>query len=236
MNPLLKSQKNEIFKALVSSGIDESVIGQIEWLSNASRYRAYKDADDDGSGVALRLNQDSVTFFFYFNGSSNRWAYRGFPIGVGNGEEIGYGKQWNELLNRLKYWGQKISAELNTPDLWTDILNIKSGYSVDYEEFKDNKPITAKEAHAIKYKLKMLENKILESYGNTEEHIKIITEKFEYLNEGIERQGKKDWLYTLTGVLASLAIAVGVSAANSDEFWQLVKTVLGSSIKLLLGN
>jgi hypothetical protein len=237
MNSLLKTQKNEMYSTLVSSGIDEAVIRKIKWLTNASKYRAYNSAnDDDGGGIALILDYDGNTFFFYFNGSADRWIYVAFPMGITNGKEKGYNVSWVEFLKQLSNWGKKISAELNTPDLWLDMQNIKSGYSFDYEEFKDNEPITAEEAHAIKSKLKILEHKVIEDYGKSDENIKIIKEKFTYLYACIERQGKKDWLYTLIGVLSSLAIAIGVSASNADKFWLLVKAVLGSSIKLLLGS
>jgi hypothetical protein len=236
MKTMLKSQKNEIFKTLVSSGVDESLIGKITWLDNAKKYKS-DSSSDDGNGVALTVQQDSNIFFFYFNGSANAWIYRGFPIGIGNNEVARWSfVSWTDLLKDLSNWGSKISAELEAPDLWADLSNIKSAYSLDNEEFKDNEAITAKEAHAIKSKLTILENKIIENYGKSDETIKVIKEKFDYLIGCVDRQDKKDWSYTLIGVLSSLAIAIGVSAANADKFWLLVKSVLGSPMGLLLGN
>jgi hypothetical protein len=243
MQPLLRSQKNEIFNALVLAGLDEGVISKIEWKYDAKKtyslikYDNYYRGHDDGSAIALILKQDGYTFFFYFNGLGNHWCYNGFPIGVGNGIVKNYNITWSSLIYKIINWAYKISSELKeSDDLWEELSNIKSGYSYEYGEFEDNEPITAKEAESIRSKLTILEQKIIEKYGITDSYIKIIKEKFEYLDKGIERQGKKDWFHTLIGVLASLIIALGISAANSDGFWQIVKNVLNSPIKLLIGN
>lgn len=237
MNQLLRSQRNEIVKALVSAGIDETLIEKIEWKNIGSKYRAYTyDTYDDGRGMVLTIEQDGNILFFYFNGFSDRWTFHGYPMGVSNDAEKGYGLAWEELLSKLRNWGQKISVELKTPDLWHELSKIKSGYSFEYTEFHNNDLITVEDARAIKSKLKTLEDQIMQGFGDTNNNINLIGATFKYLKACIERMGKNDFRYALMGVLASLAIALGVSAANADKFWLLVRSVLGSPITLFIGN
>lgn len=83
MNTLLRSQRNSIFNALTEGGLDESIVGDIKFVSSAQEFRAYDDKDDDGSGIALTLKEDGHTFFFYFVTMKGKWACHAFPCGPG---------------------------------------------------------------------------------------------------------------------------------------------------------
>jgi len=164
------------------------------------------------------------------------WAYHAFPFGDGGSPFKGYKLNWQELLSKIKIWARSVSLEFDEPDLWAELSHIKSGFSFDTGGVDSNEPISAREAVEIRLKLDVLQQKMIPQYGNSEGTRKIINEKFVYLTECIERQGKKDWIHTLIGVLASLAISIGVSAANSDSYWFLIQETLGQPIKLLLGH
>ena len=148
----------------------------------------------------------------------------------------GYGINWETLIQQVNIWAKNLSVEVAEPDLWAELSHMRSGFSFDAGGIDSNEPVTAREAREIKLKLGDLQQKITQEYASSEEVSDIINEKFIYLTDCIERQGKKDWVHTLIGVLASLAIAIGVSAANSDSYWKLIKDTLGTPIKLLLGN
>jgi hypothetical protein len=92
------------------------------------------------------------------------------------------------------------------------------------------------EANFMRAKLLLFEKRIIEGFATSEEGGRSVHQKVEYLCEALMRQTKTDWFYTVMGVFTSIAMAVGVSAANDDKFWELIKNVLGIPVEVLLGN
>ncbi len=231
MFPLLKSQRNAFFSTLTSAGVDASGLSRIEWLESARKYYSNVPGDD-GEGHALFIKDGPNEFHFYFNGKGDSWYISCYPHGNGNEVHQKF-CTWNYLLEQLNAWGRKLSEEIYAPDLWSDISHIKSGFSFETGNFESNQPITAREAKAIKIKLEELKKELLENYGKTDGLKNIINEKFDRIDGAIEHSGKRDFIYYLIGALTTLAIQIGVSSANADGFWRIIKEVLGSPIKLL---
>ncbi|MEW8222433.1 MAG: hypothetical protein AB2729_08845 [Candidatus Thiodiazotropha taylori] len=237
MIPLLRTQKNQIFEALKKSGLAEETIGSFSFLSSEefdgfSEY-AYKDANN---GYLLTYQDGDVEYFFAINGSGNSWSYRCFPLGAQNGIHSDYSEPWTTVVTKLREWGSKILSEIHADDYWERFVHVKAQFQFDDQDEIDNSPITLREGRIVRERLSLLEKEIGSVYAKTKAQKDTIRKKFEYLDGCIERQGKTDWIHTLIGVLASVAVAVGVSAANSDNFWKLIRKILGSSINVLIGN
>lgn len=114
-------------------------------------------------------------------------------------------------------------SRLNERILWNSEDAVEQRFSESEKDF-------------IKAKLSLFEKKVSENYAVSKELHDFVHEKIDYLGQALERQAKMDWFYTSIGVFTSIAMACGVSAANDDKFWQLIKIVLGIPVEMLLGN
>lgn len=237
MIPLLRTQKNQVFQALKDGGLEDEAIERLvfrhsEELSNWKDY-AYDYKKD---GYVITYSDGSFTYFFSFQGNGNSWSIEAFPLGVANSRKYSTDNSWAYVLKNLKEWAYRIQEEIKADDYWDRFVEIRAQFTLDDEEEIDNSPFSSKEANVIRGKLNLLEKELLRRYSSNAEHRDYLRRKFQYIDDCLDRQGKTDWLHTLVGVLASTAIALGVSAANNDMFWQIVRNTLGSTIKLLTGN
>lgn len=239
MEQLLKSQKRAIFEALKNGGLDEAIIAKIAFsLVDGSNVDVGHLVGGPAKYWQLRLEDDGMEFFFRFQGKGNDWNYRAFPLGVGNSVSSNTSRVWLYLVEVLRAWAERVKEEVETEDPWAELENLKASFDLGGEgaEATENTPFTAAEARIAREKLALLERQISESFATNDEQIQAVERKFQYLSDAIERQGKQDWLYTFLGALASLAISLGVSAANNDQFWAVVKDAIGSPLRLFLGN
>jgi hypothetical protein len=105
----------------------------------------------------------------------------------------------------------------------------------DSEDSKSRK-FSQEEKEYMNAKLLLFEKQVTDNYAKSEELKRFVHDKISYLIQSLDRQTKMDWFYTSLGIFTSIAMQVGVSAANDDKFWLLIKAVLGIPVELLFGN
>ena len=142
--------------------------------------------------------------------------------------------EWEEQLDHISIWADRLKRELEEPDLWSELAAIQSGFSFEAPHGYINTLISAGEAKRLKEGIRLFETRITKDFHLNKDQYDFVRTKLNYLSEAIERQGRTDWIYTAIGVFASIGMAIGISAANSDKFWTLIKETLGTVFRLLI--
>ena len=237
---MIKSQRNEVFDALKEGGLDESNLINLTvkyfekdgvkpknwnklsyWIANG--------------GYLLSFDDDGMLYYFCIQkqSSDSSWTYQGFPIDSRFEPTSDTNLPWDIVCEVLTEWARKVSAELVEEDKWNNFISFHGNFKFEDEESIDNSKISAGEAAAIRAKLELLENKIIEQYDCTPDQVLYVQNKFKYVNECVDRQGKADWMHTFVGVLTAVAVGIGLSGSNADGYWTLVTTVVGNTIQFL---
>jgi hypothetical protein len=183
----------------------------------------------------LTCKLDSRTFYFSFHCSvDGKWSCEYFP-GKENRTFSSSFSSWTEMLSHLGRWAMVMKQELDCPDPWYELGRLQSGFAVATASELANDPFTVPEAKVLSERLRALEERIAASFARNKDDLKVIRSKLEYLISAMERQGKQDWLHTSIGDFATMAMSLGVSAANTDSFWAIVREVFGTPFRLLSG-
>jgi hypothetical protein len=251
---LLTTQKNEIFQILKDGGMDETLITQMEIYEDnqANQFMQMQDKEIGRSAVFVfqKKGHDSP-FYFYFEDSA--WHHIYYPY-KGNRMAISCSSWADDYYDKnislfakemfcmnhgfkgaLRVWSANVINEFKAIDFWEELAKIQKYFNFEKTNY-NYEQISGEEATILKKKLFLLEENICKQYGSTEELVHIIRQEFERVRNAIENMDKKTWVQFFIGVLASLALTLGVSVANNDSFWKLVKEVFGLPFRFLIGH
>ena len=225
---LLRSQRNDVFRSLSESGLDAH-IPKFEWHKVDS-----ENCSEPVSKLVYSARSHEFYFIFDFDDDGDCYAtyYPGSKIAV-----IDEGHHdWSTQIGYVKEWAERLKREIDEPDLWEQLSSIQSGFRIDTSDAPMGEPISAADAIRLREGISLLASRLTEEFNMSQKQQVFVKQKLDYLSEAIERQSRGDWTHTAIGVFASIGMAIGVSAANSDKFWTLIKYTLGTVFKLLIGS
>jgi hypothetical protein len=217
---LLRTQLNEVFRAVEKSGLDP---GDFEW----------KDGSDYD-----RLTYVPTGFSFEFLGSPLRGRYA--PSTEGPGEEwFDYRispHPWEASRDELKSWLSVVAREVGAPDLWKTFTRVpQTARPGPFALSADNSPFSAAEQKRLRKQLSLVGTEIVKSHKSALKHQDYVLERMEAVSEAITRLGRRDWGMMLVGVLFQMAMDLGFDAANAKRLFRLVfQALTGSAERLAL--
>jgi hypothetical protein len=212
---LLRSQKNDVYKILCEVGL-ETYVSQFKWKEGKSEIVNVEAVSK------IVSEHDGHTYYFTFDsdGESFRPVY--FPGSVLN-VVMAKSCSWDITLAKVRNWAIRIKRDFQEPDYWAEYARIQPAFIFDTNNNDYGTPISVAEASKLKEGISLLYKRIVEEFALDQYQRKLVLDKLSYLAEAVERLGKADWVNLAIGVFATVAVTIGVSAANSDKFWRLVK-------------
>jgi hypothetical protein len=215
---LLRTQLNDIFRAIEKSGLDP---GEFDW--------------NDG-GDRDQLSHLPSGFSFEFIGSPLHGRYIPSPQGPGE-EWFDYRNRidpWNSARDELKCWLAVIAREFGAPDLWKTFTRVpQTARPGPLVLSADNSPFSAAEQMRLRKQLKMVGAEIVKSHRSAVKHQDYVLARIEHVAEAVTRLGRRDWGMLVVGVLFQMAMDLGFDAVGAKRLFRLVFQALSGSVKRL---
>jgi hypothetical protein len=120
-------------------------------------------------------------------------------------------------------WLQVLKNDLNTPDLWAELQCDAELLGAGFDTVTDNTPFTAGEKTEIAARLQELAKCARETYSLSQEQMRALDAKMDYLIKAAGRLGRKDWLTVYIGAILSFILG---AALPSESVHGLLLTAL----------
>ena len=222
---LLKTQRNAVLSVLQGNGLDpvefdwgeevvEKVVG---WEAEA----AVSTLTHGPTGYRFLFDMRGQTFWAQY--SPGREKPRAYESCDG----------WEELRYHVVEWAQSLKGELDAPDLWAAVAQSKALPAAAAAE--ENTPFTPEEQQRLVSVVVEIENRFSTTRDFSPKEKQYLHSEFEYLQGALTRQGRKEWLYTAVGVVASAIISLALSehAGPLMRFvWSQISNALGLPAEL----
>jgi hypothetical protein len=206
---LQKFQRNQIFKAIQAVGLDA---GQFDLIDSESEAR-----------IKHKWSES------YFTVSRKSGYYVGQYL-VGDGAVWPYSPcSWQLLMPRVRTWLEEVKRDLDTPDLWAELLREADLLGVGSSVVTENTPFTPDEQREIAQRLDEAVKYVRETQSFSKAQIQALEEKLDYLVDASARLGRKDWLNTFIGVILGFVL----TAALAPESARTIFTTFLRSIGIL---
>lgn len=221
---LLTSQRNQIFTALQSKGLNPEEFTFYEEDSTA--HLNHRSAQ-----YGCRISVGSFTV----SGSMGALEIYTVPYrvicspGSEQLQEKRYFRSWSEVINSFNNWLTRLTFELQTPDLWATFLSDTE--LIRWADDKDNEPFTVEEQVQVKKALNEIKSYLIKTHDLSGIRLEKIEKQLSYLEESATRMGRKDWLHVSIGVLVNIATSVALGGDGTRELFQFA----GQIFKQLLG-
>jgi hypothetical protein len=197
LTPLLpKLQRNQIFAAIQSAGLDP-----IEF-----------DLEDDGGKVRIKhkWSESSLTVGW------DAGRYVGHSI-VGDAPPWPFETySWQTTIPRISSWLEWVKFDLETPDLWAELrqeADLLGAISHDNE----NTPFTPSEQKEISKRLRELAEKVRHTHSLSEAQMQALNTKLDYLVKAAGRLGRIDWRNALVGAILGLVFTVALPPESARD-------------------
>ena len=214
-NPLLRSQKNNVFAVIQSAGLNPSDFAWVEW---GSRF---------GGGYTVPvLLHSSSGYSFQFDRHPQKGQCVSFSPGDGKFEESEIVSQWYQVVDRLEYWLKCLEAEVTQPELWETIVSEKRLITNVQPGASDDAPFNRDELKRIDKSLGEMKLYLASTQNLNEQQTRIVNARLDYLGEAARRMGRKDWIVLVTGVLTNIAVSAAFAPSTTHELFRFAGQVL----------
>jgi hypothetical protein len=218
---LLKSQKNEVFKLIDEIGFNPS---DFKWLDVTSK----KMADT----IVTKIEYTNSQYYFQFDTLMDH-HYAIFSPGRDKHIEEENTGSWEFQKKTMTRWLLYLEREISQSDLWENISSYKPLIDIILANDLSNEPFNNQQITQIVSGLNQTRLYIEEHELATVDQMVIVNEKLDYLINAVQRQGKRDWIYTLIGVFVTIGTALALAPEKAKALWIFIKNAIISGILLL---
>jgi hypothetical protein len=184
---LVKYQRNDIFRAIESAGLEP---------------REFDLSDDDAEA---RIKHRWAESYFIIGGDAGHYA--GHYV-VGDGVDWPYEVySWRALMERVSRWLGEVKHDLETPDLWAELRSDTELLVATSDETRENTPFTPAEQKEIARALQELGEDAKSTYALSAAQEQELDAKLDYLVDAAGRLGRTDWRGVFVGVMLSLVLS-----------------------------
>lgn len=145
-------------------------------------------------------------------------------------------KGWEEVLKLFRQWADLMLVEISSYNFFKDIKEFQEDLkNINlYKTIKREEPLTSKEEKFIRNQLKIFEEK-LEKTDLIEEHLISLKQKFDYLNQRLDKKYPKiDWLNIFIGTIVSIIAIESIEAYKETGIMENLKELFYTIIKMNL--
>lgn len=229
---LTKAQTNQVGVALIRAGIP---LEDCQW---ETRRRELIGSSPRRFGPSEpRIVHKPSKYFFEFRWSEAHQlhTYRSSPGPEGKEYVHKLPAVWNEVLEAVYRWGERLRAEIEAEDIWEQLgEDAANGPLPEPEDTTwDNQPFTSSEQELLRTRIEEIIGQ-LEAAGIRDEDAQRITRKeFEALREQVSRLDRGVWVKFALGTVVRLLLAsvIGAEAARSLDRW--LNTAIDAARRLL---
>jgi hypothetical protein len=215
---LTKAEKNAALKALSGLNLDP---GEFEWTENEKQELPGMTSPYYRRSI---LTHRPTRYYFIFGGAKSEFS----PGVTSKVQSEVHENDLSTRKNCLAVWLQRLSEEIDAPDLWASIGKEKVLSNAASSSDLENKPFNADEQKLIALKLDEIRKFVLEDQAFDAEHAEKIEREFSYLKESSQRLGRKDWLNVLLGGLFGLMLTLPLEPEKARGLLALAGTLLQS--------
>jgi hypothetical protein len=182
-----------------------------------------KEFDWNDTDAEVRIKHKWSASYFIIGGNSLHYKLRYL---VGDGPELpSEAYTWQGLMERITGWLQQVKRDLETPDLWADLRRDGELLEDVSNETTQNTQFTTEEQTNIEVRLRELAEDMKRTHSLSQEQMRALDTKIDYLIEASSRIGRKDWILLSLGVVATLASAFPPEFVR--QFLQMVIQAIG---------
>jgi hypothetical protein len=218
---LLISQKNEVLKLIEEVGLDSSCF---IWSEVPSRKIAETNV--------LKIMYVNHDFFFQFDTLLDH-HYAIFSPGRDKRIEEENTGSWEFQKRTITRWLSYLKREISQSDLWENISSYKPLIDTVLTNDLSNELFDNQQITQIVLGLSQTKHYIEEHELATVDQMVIVNEKLDYLIDTVQRQGKRDWIYTLIGVFVTIGTALALAPEQAKALWIFIKNAIINGILLL---
>ena len=200
---LIKQRRNEIFRAVISGGLDPI---ECELTSMA-----------DGSWKISHIPSDSyMTLDYYRAFTATGKIPDGPPVGVSSPE-------WSSVVDSVQRWATMVVETRDDPDLWETLRRGKEVLRGAIGNGLKNTPFTLPEQAGITRQLGEIKDYIRQERLLSGEQLALVEARFDQAEEASRHLGRKDWVLLFSGAILSLVVADLLPPSVAE---QILMTVL----------
>ncbi len=214
LNPLLPSQKNEVFAAVQTAKLDPA---EFEWADYRSRFK--RDLY-----VPILLHKTS-NYFFQFDTHPSRGRHVFFSPGDGKHEENQGAEKWEQVRPFVHYWLARLKQEVSQPDLWASIGTEKA-LVVNVQPGTSDEPFNQDEIKRIENSIEEIKRYLASTQNLTAEQLRFTNARLTYLAEAAQRMGRKDWVLLAVGTLTNIVIGAAFAPPAAHELFRVAGEML----------
>jgi hypothetical protein len=213
-NLILRSQANEVFRAIQQEGLNPSDFGWSEILSNQPPELVVSQPTHSATG-------------FYFKFDFDRGSHHAtFSPGDGSTTSSVYPAAWGGQLHWCTQWLRQLHRELEEPDLWSSVTEEKqlvASASSDLE----NTPFSLEEQQKISLAIAEIRIFLLDTNRFAGPQVQFIEARLKHLEEASRRLGRKDWITLAIGALTNIIVGVALAPDAARELLRMAGGLLG---------
>jgi hypothetical protein len=194
-----KWKKNEIFNAIEAAKLDPL------------------DFRLDVSEAELRINHlRSPSYFLVDLGHGH---YIGSYL-VGDSAPSPYSatSTWQYLMPRISSWLEEVKRAVEMPDRWAELQSRVNLLGAGAQGAIGNTPFTPNEQEEIAGRLHDLRENATSMYSLSDEQVRALNAKIDYLVEAAARLGRVDWWNVVAGAMFAYAWVVAFPPDAAQSF------------------
>lgn len=211
---LLRTQKNEIFECVREAGLNPL---NFEWGEETT------EADGVSTYPVSIVRYLHTDFYFKFDRDQFYQFYCKSHPSTRDFMLLTYKYDWKSALVSFREWLLRLK-EQEVPDLWEQLKEYAPHETFIGTGEISNTPFTDLEVENIIASLDRLQTQIEKNFNLQGEQLSFVETQIEYLKDGVKRQGRKDWVHTSIGVIASIAVGLALSPEKAKLLWELLKS------------
>lgn len=224
---LKTSQKDEFFLWMQEVSLQPS---EFEW-------HLVRDTSD-GVGaevVGERLvHTPSGYYFLFLDASGSKPAYNidrkysgphsfEFSPAAQHGKSSSKTLNWEMVLVAFREWMECLKEELETPDLWRQLL--EGGLPILKSDVNETDTFSPEEVRQLDQNIDYLNSQVREhsrGLGLSKEDADWLVGEFEELKSFNRTANKKQWTYSLVGILVAFSFQVAYDPDRTRQLFELV--------------
>lgn len=219
---LRKSWKNDIFECVQEADLNPVLF---RWTEEPTE-------DPGQSYTVSALEYLGSDAYFKFDRISDGGFFNRFSPGKYKSSDRSLMPlDWDGTLGEFREWLTYLKQE-NAPDLWEQMKEYAPNETFIGTAEISNAPFSYSETENIIESLDKLQAQIEKNFNLQGEQLAFVKRQIEYLKEGAKRQGKKDWVHTSIGVIATVAMGLALSPEKAKLLWDLVKSCFAGLLQL----
>lgn len=217
---LLPSQKAEIFDALLARAFEPSL------------FRWYTYADQNyGRTEVLEVSDTAWRFEFLQDDRGRNFCE--FSPGAHALRERRAPGTWAGQIACLDDWLAYLRREIGTLDPWAELERYRLPVRAERPSGIPDAPFTPDQLTRIEEAVAEIRARLLEDIEDSSAHRRMVDDYMTYLVDAAHRQGRRDWMHTLIGVLVTVSFSVGLAPERAVELWHLATRTLSGLLDLL---